>query len=397
MVSLFKPFPTLRGAAKIFIYGEAGTEKTRRALQMPGPLYVMDLESGSSDYGDLVNPARDRYLLTRSHTVVRDALLELSRMPPEAVGTVIIDPITVLWQSIQLGHVERQIAAGKASSPETVMFDVGVWGKLKRTYGDIMSTLLAAHYHVVMIARGKDKIDDRGNKLGYGFDGEKSTEFLAKTVIESHGDYDIVLKDRTGTFTERGRVGRVDMRKLLVRATRVAVPIQTESEAARRDAADEEEPRIRAIVKKIDGIKDPERQAKARAHLAGGGDPAKVEKRVDEILAEQDAAPGPAVARMATAPIPLRTDIGPAQGPIAEAPHGMMPPVGYGDGAPSQFEIFRDNIYAAASEDDLAKIGEALAKARNASPCPFTSAEVKDLAALRFERGTALKAVRTVG
>ena len=53
-MSLFQPFPKQRGPLKILVYGEPGTLKTRRALQMPDPIFMIDLECGAADYGDLI-------------------------------------------------------------------------------------------------------------------------------------------------------------------------------------------------------------------------------------------------------------------------------------------------------------------------------------------------------
>jgi hypothetical protein len=129
-------------------------------------------------------------------------------LPHGTVGTVVIDPISQVWQSLQNGHVQRQVLR-KRKIAEDVFFDVGTWGKLKRSYGDIMSHLLSAPYHVIMTARGKEKIDERGNVIEYAYEGEKSTSFLANVVIESRRDFDIVVKDRTGTHIEKKKVPRV--------------------------------------------------------------------------------------------------------------------------------------------------------------------------------------------
>jgi hypothetical protein len=199
--SFFKKFPNQKGPIKMLVYGEPGTFKTRRALQMPGPLYVIDLECGAGDYGDLVDPESSFYLRTKSHTEVADALDELLSLPYGSVGTLIIDPITQIWQSLQNGHVSRTCVR-KNKIAEDVHFDVGTWGKLKRGYSDIMAGLLSAPFHVVMTARGKEKIDERGNLLGYGYEGEKSTMYLANVVIECQREGDVVIKDRTGTYPE---------------------------------------------------------------------------------------------------------------------------------------------------------------------------------------------------
>lgn len=235
MSSIFQPFPQGRGPVKLFIYGEPGTQKTRRALQMPGPRYIIDLECGASDYSELIDPSQDFYLLTKSHTDVLLALQELMNKPEGSVGTLIIDPITQVWQSIQNAHVERMVRE-KRKKAEEIHFDVGTWGRLKRTYGDIMASILSAPFHVVMTARGKEKIDERGNILGYTYDGERSTSFLASIVIESHPKGDIIIKDRTGTYAENTRHSRIDFNTFVSDSPISARQFESDSLSAHRTA-----------------------------------------------------------------------------------------------------------------------------------------------------------------
>lgn len=233
----FQKFPEQRGPLKLLVYGDPGVGKTRRALQMPGPLYVIDLENGAADYGELVDPGRDFYLPTKSHSDVHEALTYLATLKPGDVGTLVIDPITVVWQSIQQGHIERQVRKkGGKVDPEEVLFDVSTWGKLKRTYGDILTSLLAAPYHVVMVARGKERTDERGNTTGYGYEGEKSTDFLANVVIEARRDHDVIVKDRTGTYPAGTRQKRIPYTSFLGNTTAKPHAMQSDTEAAERDA-----------------------------------------------------------------------------------------------------------------------------------------------------------------
>ena len=107
------------------------------------------------------------------------------------MGTLVIDPISQIWQSIQNSHVQKQVQK-KRKDPEDVYFDVGTWGRLKRTYGDIMAAILSAPFHVVMTARGKDHCE-RGNILQYGYEGERST-IPANVVIEVEEKETLSLK-----------------------------------------------------------------------------------------------------------------------------------------------------------------------------------------------------------
>ena len=101
--SIFSPFPTGRGPVKLLVYGEPGTMKTRRSLQMPGPLYMIDLECGAADYGDLVDPEKSFYLRTKSHLDVAQAIEELLSKPSDLMQWPLgPDSYQILCQSHQI-------------------------------------------------------------------------------------------------------------------------------------------------------------------------------------------------------------------------------------------------------------------------------------------------------
>lgn len=242
----FRPFPRERGPLKLFVYGDPGTEKTRRALAMsmavaPRPTYVIDMEDGASEYGDLVADG-GMYLRTKSVKQVMEAMEYLSTLSAEKIGLFIGDAVpTVLWQQLQSSHITK-VVNRKKCAPEDVMFDVGAWGSLKRVYGDFMTRWLMLPCPSILLARGKERIDDKGNKLGYGYEGERSTDFLAKTVIEARTGHDVVIKDRTGTFKEGRANGRLDFNKLLAASGNARPTVQTDTEAAEQDAGTDSHP-----------------------------------------------------------------------------------------------------------------------------------------------------------
>lgn len=236
MKSPFQPYPTTRGPLKLLLYGDPGTLKTRRALALPGPRFMVDLEKGADEYGDLAAEG-DQYLACQSAEALSEALDYLDTLRAGAVGTLIVDPITVVWSALQAAHAER-MATKKKIAPEEAIFDQGVWSRLNRTHGDIVTRLLNAPYHVVMIARGKELRDSKGEAvIGYSYEGHKSLEFLAKTVVQSRRAGDLVLKDRTGTWPEGHKAQRLDLRELLARSGTGGARLETSSDAARRDAS----------------------------------------------------------------------------------------------------------------------------------------------------------------
>lgn len=237
----FRPYPKGKGPIKLFVFGDPGTLKTRRAMTLPGPRFMVDMEKGADEYGDLAGDG-DQYMACASLAALMEALDYLDTLKPSAVGTLIVDPITVLWDAMQSGQAEK-IAKKRKCSLDDALLDKGAWGRIKRVHGDVMTRLVNAPYHVVMIARGKVLKDDNGNVTGYGYDGNKQLDFLAKTVVITRGDHDFVVKDRSGTWKERTQHGtRLDFRDLLTNSGKGGARLETATEAAQRDAAEPPKP-----------------------------------------------------------------------------------------------------------------------------------------------------------
>ena len=274
MAGPFKPFPK-RPPARILLYGDPGTEKTRRALQqMPGPIAFIDLEAGAAYYAD-VAPAGSVYMSTRSVRDVEDALTWLESREAEGLATVVVDPITVIWEQLQEGHRARMVQRRKANSPEEVLFDVGTWGRLAAVHGSIVTRLCNLRQHVVCIGRGKEGIDDKGNKTGFQFTGQKATPSLLSTVIETHsGAPDVVIKDRSGAYKEGRAAGRVSLAAIVNASGAEPVKMQTDTDAAERDARASE-----AIAARPADAKPTDTQAKIRAAVVELGLEPIVEER----------------------------------------------------------------------------------------------------------------------
>lgn len=236
MASVFNPFPKTRGYLKLLVYGDPGTQKTRRALRMPGPIYIIDMENGSTDYSELVREKEAYIITTSSHVEAQKAIREVCNLPKGRCGTLILDPISMIWSSLQQGHIEK-MCRKKRCQPEDVFFDVGSWGKLKRIYKDIMSKLMSAKCHVIMTARGKEVTDPNGQKQGYSGEFEKSTPFLANVVIETRRNGDLIVKDRTGTKKTGERMPMVEFTEFLAEKPSQR-KLQAASEAAQIDAVE---------------------------------------------------------------------------------------------------------------------------------------------------------------
>lgn len=238
----FTPFREAKRPAKVLLYGEPGTEKTRRALmQTPEPRAYIDMEASAAMYHKLAGE-RDAILVTR-RLRGRDSVMEALAFieeNPEMFATVVIDPITTIWEQLQAAFRERLAAFKRRKFPdaqaEDVIIEPGHWNALNTSHGDIMARLLSLRQHVVLIGRGRDIRDkDTEQVVAHEFDGWKRVPSLVSTVIETHLDFDVVKKDRSGALTP-GRVkGHVDMTALFQLDT-VVVPVERESDAAAADA-----------------------------------------------------------------------------------------------------------------------------------------------------------------
>lgn len=254
----FTPFRAAKRPAKILLFGEPGTEKTRRALmQMPHPIAYIDMEASAAAYGSLATP-EDAILVTRrlrGRGSVLEALAYIEERPKE-FASVVIDPITTIWEQIQAAFRER-LAVQKAKrqpgiQPEDVIIEPGHWNALNTFHGDILARLLSLPQHVLLIGRGKFlKDEDTGKVNGYDFEGWKRVPSLVSTVIETHPEWDAVHKDRFGVFRE-GRCPRIDLSALFAAAGHEAQKVESESEAARSDADTAQDARQKAIDHLID-------------------------------------------------------------------------------------------------------------------------------------------------
>jgi hypothetical protein len=239
----FTPFREARRPAKVLLYGEPGTEKTRRALlQTPEPRAYIDMEASAAMYHKLAGE-KDAILVTR-RLRGRDSVMEALAFieeNPELFATVVIDPITTIWEQLQAAFRERLASFKRRKFPdaqaEDVIIEPGHWNALNTSHGDIMARLLSLRQHVVLIGRGKDIRDkDTEQVVAHEFDGWKRVPSLVSTVIETHLEFDVVKKDRSGALTP-GRVkGHVDMSALFQLDT-VVVPVERESDAAVADAS----------------------------------------------------------------------------------------------------------------------------------------------------------------
>lgn len=213
--SPFTPAGEKEAYLKALLFGPPGSGKTWAALEMHtlGPVAVFDTEGGTAFYGKKF-PFSVQTSKSYSDLV---AAVDWIEKNPGAVKVFVIDPITVIYETLQdAAHKARVVKAHKKAErertladfdPDNVDLEMLDWGRIKRNYSALMNRLVNLPAHVVVTARQKDITEKRGQemvKVGIGPDAEKRTTYLFDVVLRLEASLDkrafVVDKDRTGTL-----------------------------------------------------------------------------------------------------------------------------------------------------------------------------------------------------
>jgi len=186
---------------KLMLFGDTGSLKTRIALAFPAPT-VIDMEHGTELYGDDF----DFYV---EHTTDADAVMSAVNWlltNEHDYKTLIIDPITVYWASLQDKYraffMERK-QSGKGFKIDFYEFQISDWNVIKAEYKRFMRKLMALDMNVIVTAHQKKLYaDDQTMKvIGETFDGEKGLGYIFDIVVQTikSGDKFMAraIKDRT--------------------------------------------------------------------------------------------------------------------------------------------------------------------------------------------------------
>jgi len=186
---------------KVLVYGQSGAGKTHFALTFPRPA-VIDAEGGTEMFG-----GRFDFDVLRTKDI-DEVLKAVESITPKQYDTVVVDPITVLWQvTMEAGQMaaEKRAIRQKRSADEATLTPRD-WGIIKRKVNALYTRLVNMPTHVVVCGRIKDINESRGTevvKVGERVDAEKSTEYLFDVIIKIEIGKDgqrvgIVEKDRSG-------------------------------------------------------------------------------------------------------------------------------------------------------------------------------------------------------
>ncbi|HYF77357.1 MAG TPA: AAA family ATPase [Symbiobacteriaceae bacterium] len=238
--------------AKVGYYAGSGVGKTHFALQAPTPA-VIDPErgtqwfrnrSGFSDWevmegltGDVVDQvhaglsfleagfeAENVFDLVLKRNVPRitakRAIDPSTTRPVHPYETLVIDPVTLLWESIQF---VQSLKVERSNRDNKEDFSWKDHGDMKRDYKGILNRLLQLPMNVIVTARSAD-VTDNGKKTGTRADAEKSTIYAFDLFFELTNPQDrqhperrdaIILKDRSQTYRQGDIVKNVSWATLV--------------------------------------------------------------------------------------------------------------------------------------------------------------------------------------
>jgi Cdc6-like AAA superfamily ATPase len=156
-MSGFRKAKAEQAALKIGIYGPPGSGKTFTSLLLAEGLaevtkkriaYV-DTEHGTDFYCQAVSTRKLHPEAIDFDAIYTRALTEVisacKGLDPKEYGVIIIDSITHLWEAARAAYTGRETKAG------TIPFQA--WGKIKKPYKDLMSSLLSSPMHVIICGR----------------------------------------------------------------------------------------------------------------------------------------------------------------------------------------------------------------------------------------------------
>lgn len=270
---------------KSLVFGGPGAGKTYLALGAPGPIAVIDTEGGTAFYEGRAGLSPFERLTTKSYAEVK-AAVDFLATGDHPYKTLVIDPVTIIYETLQASALIRraEINARRrrgATDPDEADLEQLDWGRIKRSYKQLMNALVNLDMHVVVTAREKaetvrDPQTGEFNTTGrYLPDAEKGTAYWFDVVLrlsDRNGRrVATITKDRTA---EEQAVNAEVLdptfealfADVLKRKGKGAVKreVPSDDEAAVRDAAAEEDsqrPTPRAIARMVELIeqagKDP--------------------------------------------------------------------------------------------------------------------------------------------
>lgn len=180
---------TVEKRLKLFMFGPSGVGKTTAAIQFPNAV-IIDLEKGTENYTKSITKSGSVVLQTVNPDEVKDELKSLLT-EKHPYKTLIIDPITILYNSIQ-EKWSRTFEKHATSEKQAELQDFGMryWGRVKSEYKAIQRMLMALDMNIIILSHQKDIYGSGMQKVGVGPDSMKGDEYFFDYVfqLEKKGD-----------------------------------------------------------------------------------------------------------------------------------------------------------------------------------------------------------------
>lgn len=183
---------------KLFLYGPAGVGKTTAALQFPNS-YVIDMEKGTDYYSESMNKSGSAVLQTVSAEDIKNEIRSLLTEKHE-YRTLIIDPITQLYNSLQDKWTRIFEKHSKSDASEIQDFGMRYWGRVKAEYKSIQRMLLSLDMNVIITSHQKDVYGAGMQKVGVGPDSMKGDSYVFDMVFRLDN-----INGKRIAFTEKER------------------------------------------------------------------------------------------------------------------------------------------------------------------------------------------------
>jgi len=213
----FKKAQNVEPKMKVLVYGASGVGKTFFALSGKGKIAVIDTEGGTAHYAGREGLQDFDVLPTKTYKDVK-AAVEFVAANPETYATLVIDPLTVIWETLQDSAQIKRAAANAAKGRgsgivEETDLEMLDWGRIKRQYKSLLTAIINLPIHTIVIAREKDETEKRGDqmvRIGSKPDCEKGTPYFFDSVLRMFIDGGArkmtVIKDRTGSNDAKSEI-----------------------------------------------------------------------------------------------------------------------------------------------------------------------------------------------
>lgn len=191
-----KPVPS-ENKLKMFLYGDKGVGKTLAAAQFP-KAYLIDTEKGSSRYYRTLGNMGTDVLETTSFDKVAEQVRLLMTTRHE-YRTLIIDPITIVYQDLQ-DKWNRLFERHAKTQKEAELQDFGprYWGKVKGETRRLRRLLTDLDMNIIITAHQKDLYGEGMTKLGVTYDSDVKDGYFFDFIfrLERRGDKRFAITEK---------------------------------------------------------------------------------------------------------------------------------------------------------------------------------------------------------